>query len=437
VLALCLFLVPVLIALVGAGIDGAVGGFGADTMKKVGADLAPVSYRLGNAAAETLPLRILEGVEHHTVEMVRHLSTAIALTLKLVTFEQGAWDEMKKTIFPGFTVGAVYLGFLVGALWPLGIALRWLFEGEGSWAHRFAALLIIGSYVTVVVLIVKVGAALPGGKYDIKLKDPVEGESELVETSEVEEMKSTVVDQDGKVLKDTGPRETQKKFAYRETLLERGDKGKAFRMTRVYSTAEVSGGVVTTILPYQGKTVLIEGNGGKYTFRIEGGGELTGKDAELLDKEFNGKKRDEPVAGQLFLPARPIAVGEVWEIDTAALLKRVKLPRHTPDASKAQASGKLLSASKKSGRQYGVIRVDIVLPLKTFKGLDREVEFSAGAKMTLGSTLEGCIDGSAVDFTITNTITLDGSFPLPNQPQSRVTSQARMTMMEKRKAVAK
>jgi hypothetical protein len=297
----------------------------------------------------------------------------------------------------------------------------------------------------VVVFLVKVGgAALPGGKYEIKLKDPVEGESVLVETSVVEEMKSAVVDRDGKVLKETSPSGTQKKFAYRETLLDGGTRGKAFRMTRAYSTAEVTGGGVTTILPYQGKTVLIERAGGKYTFRVDGGDPLTGKDAELLDQEFNSD-RDRRVAEQmllsgeqLFLPARPLAVGEVWEIDTGALLKRLKPSRETPDASKVRASGKLLSASRKTGRQDGVVRVEIVIPLKAFKGRDgKEIEFFPGAKMTLGSTLEGCIDGSVVDFTVTNTMTLEASIPVANRPELRAASQSRLTVTEKRKAVAK
>jgi hypothetical protein len=358
------------------------------------------------------------------------------LTLKLVTFSEGAWDEMRKTIFPSWTVGAVYLGFLFGAVWPLG-ALSWFFDG--SWAKRFAALLVLGFYVTVVVAAVKMGgAALPREKYDLKLnRGPNEGEAVLVDKTDTEETKFIVVEQDGKVFKENAPGKTQIRFAYRETFLQAGGGGKPRRITQAYTKAEVIRAGVVTRLPYEGKTVLIEGSDGKYTFHVEGGGELTGKDAEFLSKQFNGKRKGEPSAAQQMLPPGPVAVGEVWEIDAAALLKSAKLPGFTRDRSKEQAKGQLLRAYKKAGRQYGVIRFDIVIPLKKFTDKGKEFEFSAGARMVLSGDVDACIDGTAPDFTMTSTMTMDGNFPLPDRPEWRTTVEARSSGVEQRTGVAK
>src|SRR5262249_15115622 len=111
--------------------------------------------------------------------------------------------------------------------------------------------------------------------------------------------------------------------AYRETVLEKAEGKKATKLRREYEKARVKEKGKERTLPYEGKTVLIEKKGDKYEFEIEGGKPLTGKDAEELEKEFNEHTIDAAKLDKLMLPPKPVAVGESWKIDAAAVVKEL------------------------------------------------------------------------------------------------------------------
>src|SRR5439155_714677 len=135
---------------------------------------------------------------------------------------------------------------------------------------------------------------------------------------------TTVKDPAGNTLDDRAQK-TSEVNRYREEVLEKEPGRRATRLRRQYEKAQARTDDQAETLPYQGKTVLIEKKGDKYRFRIEGGAELTGKDARFLDKEFNAKGRteDESQLEKLFLPDKAVPVGASWKLDLERIAKEI------------------------------------------------------------------------------------------------------------------
>ena len=239
--------------------------------------------------------------------------------------------------------------------------------------------------------------------YSITVKKAGQGDITKQDRQETETSNVKIEGPDGKVLQDQ-KQERIVTETYKETILAKEKGKKATKLRREYTKAVVKVGKNETTLPYQGKTVLIEKKDGKYHFQIEGGEELTGKDAELLNKSFNASG-EEDVNEQLekvFLPQKPVKVDETWKIDPDALVKAFSKDSKQPfpvDKSKVAGTGKLLRAYKKDGKQYGVLNVKIDMPLKgDFPlGPGQAAPIKDGSKMTLRVEVDGCIDGTASD----------------------------------------
>src|SRR5438552_17041930 len=74
---------------------------------------------------------------------------------------------------------------------------------------------------------------------------------------------------------------------YRETVLDRQPgQRRPTRLRRQYEKAVIWTEGKQTVLPYQGKTVLIESRQGVYVFSIEGCKALADEVDRLLDREF-------------------------------------------------------------------------------------------------------------------------------------------------------
>jgi hypothetical protein len=269
-------------------------------------------------------------------------------------------------------------------------------------------------------------------KYEVKLRKPVKGDTLLIEKRDTETSKTVILDNTDKALKEIDQPKQSSHYAYREEILQEGTVGsKPAALKRHYNRALTTTGETPTVLAIEGKTVLIEKKGDKYRFQIEGGAELTGKDAEQLDKEFNKGNVD---FDKLLMPGRPVAVGETWKIDTGPLLEDLKRSgEFVVDPAKFQATAKLLKAYKQDGRQFGVLRVELVMPIKSIKSGGKDVELSAGSKAVLSGDMDVCIDGSAGAGTLAGNMSFDLTFPLPDQPQLRATVQMRGTMFDQRK----
>ncbi len=136
------------------------------------------------------------------------------------------------------------------------------------------------------------------------------------------------------------------------------------------------------MLPYQGKTIIIEKKDGTFGFRYEGGGAINGDDAKWLDKEFNDDKEDSGFdLESKLMPAKAVAVGDSWKIDMADIVKDFgKQGKMEGDAAKAAGTGKLLKAYKKDGRQYGDLQFKLEIPVKSITAEGNTIPLQPGAK---------------------------------------------------------
>jgi hypothetical protein len=287
--------------------------------------------------------------------------------------------------------------------------------------------------IAVVGLLAAPAAAGAQEAYTIKLKRAGQGQTSLVDKTESATQAIKVADNNGNVLQEKDEKQT-KHMVYKETVLEKKAGQRATRLKRQYEKATVTVGGDTKTLPYQGKTVLIEKKDGKYTFRIEGGEELTGEDAQQLKEEFSKGKLDDEALEKLFLPKRPVKVGETWQIDPALLAKGLQEDaRMEVNVEKSKASGKLLKAYKKDGRQFGVLQLNLDIVPKSFSEGGMKVVLQPGAKMVVELKADACIDGSISSGTATSDVTVSAEALLPNpeQPMAKLTINVKAKGTEK------
>jgi hypothetical protein len=262
--------------------------------------------------------------------------------------------------------------------------------------RKMGLLLILG--------LVTAAAPLRDDGYTIKIKKNGQGDVIKQDKEETDKSSFKFEGPDGKVVQEKKEEKTVIQ-AYKETILAKEKGKKATKLRREYTKAVVKSGDNETPLTYQGKTVVIEKKDGKYHFTIEDGKELTGKDAELLNRSFNkgGDDSDEDELEKAFLPKKPVKEGDTWTIDAAAIAKAFEkggdqaLP---VDKEKAAGKGKLLRAYKEDGRQYGDFTIDVDVPLKgDFPlGKGQTAPIQPGSKMTMKVQLKkACIDGTSSD----------------------------------------
>lgn len=257
--------------------------------------------------------------------------------------------------------------------------------------------------------------------YPIKIKEPAKGDTVRFQYWNTVRTQAKGELPDGRTL--TGQEEKKEETtAYLQTILDipKGQKN-ASCLRRHYEKAEQKIDDKTTTLPYQKKTVLIEKiKDKKYRFKMEDGSELTGKDADALDTEFNWASAGHWECQTAFLPKKAVRVGESWKFDPKPLLKGLKhdgFPKY--DEAKAEATAKLVRTYPKDGRQFGIVETWLEAPLKEIKSGDHKLPVIDG-KMILSITSDLCIDGSTNSGTSVNWVQLDcraqldlGSGPKP------------------------
>ncbi len=258
--------------------------------------------------------------------------------------------------------------------------------------------------------------------YALKIKRPGQGDTLLVEKADRSLQQVKVSDLKDNVLNDKEEREAHA-AVYRETILEKKPGARAARLKRSYTRADRTVDGVTKALSYQGKTVLVEQKDGKYAFRIEGGGELSGADAVLLDREFNRKKLDANEFVQFFLPARPVKAGEAWQPDRALVNKGFQDGTGFEVLSeKTVATGKLTRVYQKDGRLFGVVALHLEITPKSLPQGDKRLAIQPESRVVIDVTLDGCLDGSAavISGTVASVVNAISLRPSPEQPMARV-----------------
>jgi hypothetical protein len=259
--------------------------------------------------------------------------------------------------------------------------------------------------------------------YTIKIKKLGKGQSERVEKAEQSTQAVKVMDNNGNLIEEKEEKKARD-FVYVETVLEQKGSQKATKLTRKYEKAVETKEGKDTTLPFQGKTVLIEKKGDKYEFRVEGGEELTGEAAEALNKEFNKKGQlDDATLVKLLLPDRAVKVGESWQIDSKVIEKAFGEGAELELApGKTAATGKLVRAYKKGGRQYGVITLHLRLMPKSVSQKGNKIPLQPNSQMTLEMTVDTCIDGSSTNHTATfrGDAAIEALLPNPDNPMARL-----------------
>jgi hypothetical protein len=252
-------------------------------------------------------------------------------------------------------------------------------------------------------------AAAPAGaqeKYAIKIKESGQGDSFVYSIAESGKSTTKAVDANGGVLKDSAESKG-KTYVYAVTILEQkaGDK-RATALRRSYEKASTTRDDQPKVSDLEGKTVLIEKKGDKYTFRFEGGAELTAAQAAELDQDFN--KRKSTVSDEDMMAKNPVAVGESWNIDPAVFLKGIGSEEDTKvyDPTKAKLTGKLVRVYEKDKRRFGVVEFDIEIPFKANLEVEKGNKI-VGGNVVMKATFDGCIDGSVFARTLKGNWTVD------------------------------
>jgi hypothetical protein len=267
-----------------------------------------------------------------------------------------------------------------------------------------------------------------GQTYKIKIKKPGEGTVERVVKTEDTTTKVKLADNCGNVMQDKEEK-TGHNYVYTLTVLEKkaGAK-KPTRLKRKYEKAAVIVDGETKTLPYEGKTVLIEKKDDKYTFRIEGGDELSEDDAKQLNKEFNKKRKDDDVMEKLLLPKKAVKLNEEWKVDSVELAKGAKEEGALElDPEKTTVTGKLIRVYKKGGKQFGVLVYKLKLGLKAIYDGDKRIAVEGNSVLTGDVKIDACIDGTSTTGHVTTNLAaqIEALLPDPANPMFRLSVNSR------------
>lgn len=233
-----------------------------------------------------------------------------------------------------------------------------------------------------------------GKTYAIKLKKSASGDSIQSDVQASDLFRIKLTDASGKIVQNDETKSSER-FVFRELVLEaKPEDKKATRLEREYERVEIKARGETRTFPYVGKPLLIEKKGNRYEIQVKGGKALTFKEADFLFREFN-QTGDDKIEDEYFLPKMPIALGETWKIETDRIVKSFQSGSPLEcDAANASAVGKLLKVYTSSGRQFGVLAIQVSMPLRSASfGKDR-IPFEKGARTLLTVTLDVCIDGT-------------------------------------------
>jgi hypothetical protein len=232
------------------------------------------------------------------------------------------------------------------------------------------------------------GAALAqDGPVTIKLKKAGPGEVIKETKTETTAQKVTVTVMGQTKTNDDKATAT---YVYTDEVIEKPEGArKPTKVKRTYESADLTAGGQKQDLGLKGQTVLIEKKGDKYTFTGDGK-PVTGKAAELLGKEFSGKKQ---TGDEDFLPGKPVKVGETWKIDVAKVAGELAEGGMVIDEKKSAGTGKLTKVYDKGGKKFGVIEVVMDLVVTKLASGPQEVALK-DSKLTTTLVMDGCIDGT-------------------------------------------
>lgn len=244
-------------------------------------------------------------------------------------------------------------------------------------------------------LFLALATAAPAQEYTLKLKQAPTGAAVAVQQHDQFKLEFKLTDGGGNAIQ-SKKEARELKFAYRETGLVKPDDAAQFTsLKREYQKAERSVAGVKEALPYQGKTVVLDRKEGKYSFRIDGGDELDGKEAEELNDEFN-KGNLKSLNRDTFLPKNPVKVGDPWKLEVTPIGRELaRSSNFALDEAKSTGTGKLLRVYRKGGRQFGVIETVMDFTITHLVDPKSGVRTPCqDSSVRLKSVTDTCIDGA-------------------------------------------
>ncbi len=223
---------------------------------------------------------------------------------------------------------------------------------------------------------------------EIKIGYPKAGDRAKVTIEEKNETKLSLKIQG----KEQGKDEVKtKSLVYVDEVIENPAGGKQpTKVKRSYEKAVTGNAGVDTTLGIEGKTVLIEKKGEKFAFSVDGKA-VDAESRKLLDAEFN--KADKDDSREMMFPKKAVKPGDTWTIDAEKLSKSLNDKDFKVDAAKLVANGKLVKAYTKDGNQFGVIEVNVTVPI-TDLGPKSPIKLKEG-KLTVAISGDAVIDGTS------------------------------------------
>jgi hypothetical protein len=269
-------------------------------------------------------------------------------------------------------------------------------------------------YLAAAFLVLTAGLVRADDSYPIKTKDLAPGDVFEVQKTETVIAGSKVTDAAGKAIRDD-KQKTVATSVYKETIVKCEPKRNPTAIERKYEKAVLETDGKSKDLAYHGKTVLIEKKkDGKFHFTIDGK-ELSDEDAKPLAQEFEREGDDKEEMEKAVLPKGPVKVNESWKLDVAPFVKdAAKSGEIEVDADKAKATGTLLKAYKKDGKQFGQVKLVLSFPMKSLGSGERKLVADQGSVAGTEMNLDGCIDGTSNTGTVSSSMKMDFKSSLPD-----------------------
>jgi hypothetical protein len=234
--------------------------------------------------------------------------------------------------------------------------------------------------------------------YTIRLKPHGAGETTRYEDTLTTEMTTRHVDLGSGQVHERRD-QSARRAVYQETVLERDPTtGQLTRFRRQCDTATLHLNQKESVLPYHGRAFIVERGPQGCRVKFEGA-PLPADFVRDLEEGFGKKKDVNLVEGML--PGKAVKVGEGWSFDPKPLLRAWPKPAQVRmDLEKATGAGKLTKVHQQNGRLFGVLELQVEVPVVGVDYGPRPATLEPGARMAFSLTLDGCIDGGASTYSL-------------------------------------
>lgn len=234
--------------------------------------------------------------------------------------------------------------------------------------------------------------------YDLSLNAPIKAgtKSRLVETNHMKMTMSANGNQ-------AGASEEKKVFEATEVVSKSDEKGNA-ELRRTFQKAQhlVDGAMAP--YAFEGRTLNVKvAKGQPDAYQYSDGTAVAEEDLAVLRTSFSAGNDED---SNPLKPAKPMRVGESWHPDLAAVAQMFDAEMaKSVDLSKSKAEFTLRSVEKRGGSDFGLIDGSVELSL----GAMGPIALEKPIPMSMGVTIDACIDNSSRDGVMKMTMKMKGA----------------------------